>query len=122
MSPLQLHLDGKDGKKSFEYFVTSKAVTDQKRGMLSHHAGVDVQDIFETLTETGDDYDTAIAKLDEYSAPQVNVIFERHSLRQMSQNEDETVDRIVMKLKQKASTGTCEFGDTTELMRLSGTK
>ena len=38
----------------------------QKRALLLYQAGKATQAIFETLPETGDDYATAQAKLDEY--------------------------------------------------------
>ena len=37
----------------------------RKRALLLHYAGEDVNDIFETLTDTGDDYETAVTKLTE---------------------------------------------------------
>ena len=70
--------------KSFEYFLVASNVTDKKRqrALLLHLAGPEVQEVFETLTETGDDYDTALAKLDAYFKPQKNIPFERHTFRQ----------------------------------------
>ena len=38
----------------------------RKRALLLHYAGNDVQDIFETLENTGDDFDTANKKLTEF--------------------------------------------------------
>ena len=38
----------------------------QKRALLLYQAGETTQEIFKTLPETGEDYATAIAKLDEY--------------------------------------------------------
>jgi len=39
-------------KKAFQFYVDGKGVqnNDQKRALLLHSAGMDVQDIFETLT------------------------------------------------------------------------
>ena len=44
----------------------------RQRALLLHYAGEDVNDIFETLTDTGDDYATAVGKLKDYFAPQMN--------------------------------------------------
>ena len=57
----------------------------QKRAVLLHLAGVEVQTIFETLSDTGTDYDTALAKLNEYFEPKKNIPFERHAFRQATQ-------------------------------------
>jgi transposase InsO family protein len=100
-------------KRAFELFVASKAITDttQKRALLLHCAGMDVQDIFYTLSETGDEtnYAKAMEKLSEYFQPKANVPFERHQFRQMKQENGETVEQFVTRLKDKANT--CEFGD-----------
>ena len=42
----------------------------RQRALLLHYAGEDVNDIFETLTDTGDDYATAVGKLKDNFAPQ----------------------------------------------------
>lgn len=54
--------------KSLDYYLRASGVTDQKqkRAVLLHLAGPDVQEIFETLPNTGDDYKTALEKLNEY--------------------------------------------------------
>ncbi|CAC5363672.1 unnamed protein product [Mytilus coruscus] len=41
----------------------------RQRALLLHYAGEEVNDIFDTLQETGADYDTALTKLTEYFAP-----------------------------------------------------
>ena len=52
-------------------------VTDdkQKRAPL-YQADLETQEIFETLTGTGDDYKTAQEKLDAYFSPKKNVDYE----------------------------------------------
>lgn len=77
-------------KRSFEFFLVAKGVEKdpQRKALLLHCAGSDVQDIYHTLTDPGpvgeDDkeYDKAMRTLDHYFAPQVNVPFERHQFRQ----------------------------------------
>ena len=56
----------------FELFVVVSGVTDtpQKRALLLHCAGPDVQEIFETLSDTGINCDTAKLKLDVHFKPE----------------------------------------------------
>ena len=102
--------------RSFKFFVTAKVVDSakQKCALLLHCAGSVVQDIFETLTDTGndEDYNTALDALDGYFKPSVNTPYERHLLRQMTQNQGETIDQFSTKLKQQAKH--CNFGDTSD--------
>ena len=67
--------------KTFEYFLVASNVTDKKRqrALLLHLAGPEVQEVFETLTETGDDYDTALAKLDAISDLRRKAKMKQHS-------------------------------------------
>ena len=55
-------------KKSFEYFLLASGINDEKRkrALLSHLIGADTQEIFETFSNTGEDYETAMVKLDDY--------------------------------------------------------
>ena len=76
---------------------------------------MEVQDIFETLTDPGvpagtedDVYKAALRTLDAYFTPQVNVPYERHIFRQTKQEESETVDQFVVRLSNQAAN--CEFG------------
>ena len=67
------------------------------------------QDIFDSLLETGndDDYETAIAKLDEYFSPNKNVDYEIFQFRQAKQNIGETTDQFATRLRRLAIH--CEF-------------
>ena len=60
--------------RSFELFATRKGVknVDQKKALLLHTAGLNVQDIYFTLTEEGgsDSYQKAKATLNKYFKPQ----------------------------------------------------
>ena len=102
--------------RSFKFFLTAKGIENgkQKRALLLHCAGSDVQDIFETLTGTGDDenYDAALKALNEYFKPSVNIPYERHQMRQMGQFPGESIDQFCTRLKQKAKL--CDFGDTAD--------
>ena len=57
--------------KWFETYIVATNITDdkQKRAMLLYQAGPDTQDIFETLEDTGEDYNTAKTKFAEYFSP-----------------------------------------------------
>jgi len=70
---------------------------------------MDVQDIFETLTDPGapgggteNEYLGALRMLDAYFLPQVNVPYKRHVFRQMKQEDHETVDQFVVRLSNPA--------------------
>lgn len=109
--PSSISQNWKRWKRAFGLFITGKAVTDaqQKRALLLYCGGLDMQDIFFTLSDTGDEdnYDQALQKLDDYFSPQENVPFERHQFRQMTQGDNETVDQFVTRLREKADT--CAF-------------
>ena len=83
----------------------------RKRALLLHYAGPDVDEIFDTLPNTGEDndYDTAVAKLHEYFSPQVNTTYEVYNFRQAKQKEGELLDSYHTRLRQLAKT--CEFND-----------
>ncbi|KAL9988936.1 hypothetical protein ACROYT_G003432 [Oculina patagonica] len=103
-------------RKAFQFYV-DRGITEaaRKKALLLHCAGMEVQDIFETLTDPGapegeDDnvYKAALRTFDAYFTPQVNVPYERHMFRQMKQEENETVDQFVVRLSNQAAN--CEFG------------
>ena len=100
--------------RGFSYYLGAAGITQgaQKKSLLLHIAGPDVQELFDTLTvaapsETEDVFDVALAALTKYFAPKANVAFERHVLRQTAQGPDESVDDFCTRLKGLAST--CEF-------------
>ena len=110
-------------KKSFEFFVDGKGVTSvkQKRALLLHCAGTDVQEIFETLPtiEAGEElneYEAAVKMLDEHFLPKANIPYDRHVFRQMKQESSESVDQFVIRLTHQAEN--CNFGSQqTEQIR-----
>ena len=63
-------------KKSLEYFLLASGINDEKtkRALLLHLIGADTQEIFETFSNTGEDYKSAMVKLDEYFDHKKNVI------------------------------------------------
>ena len=92
-------------KIAFKLFAVGKGIKDptQKRALMLHMAGMEVQDIFDTLADTGEpkDYD----KADAYFCPAVNILFEKRMFKQI---KDETVDQLIARLQK---TLTCNYGD-----------
>ena len=66
----------------------------QRRALLLHCAGLDVQDIFDVLPNTGGakDYQKAEDALTAHFVTQINIPYEQHLFREMVQKENETVD------------------------------
>ena len=77
--------------KSFAIFADATGCKNdkQKRQLLLHTAGSEIQDIFHTLTDTGTDYKTAADKLNEYFAPRKNTSYNHHIFRQEKQKDGE---------------------------------
>ena len=81
------------------YFIEAKGVKNevQKKALLLHTAGMEVQELFETLIDPGpaEGEDNA---LDAYFATKINEPYERHVFKNMAQEEGETVDKFIAKL------------------------
>lgn len=104
----------KKWKKQFEYYIVASGITQaaQKRALLLHVAGPRLQDIFETLSETGNSYEQAIEKLDEYLLPKMNVTHARRMFAECDHKEGESMASYVTRLREMAAN--CEYGDLTE--------
>ena len=113
----------KKWKRSFTYYADGNGISDEtrKKNLLLHLAGLEVQDIFDTLPEpppvpADDDargvFDTAILKLDAYFAYEPNYALEKHNFRLMSQLSSETVAQFAHRLKQQAKL--CNFTTAAE--------
>ena len=84
--PSSLSQRWKSWTKRFQTYVTALNIKDdkQKRALLLNQAGEATQEIFETLEETGEDYKTAKAKLDEYLRTLITRYFsfaKRHNIQ-----------------------------------------
>ena len=92
--PMSLSQRWKTWKRRFETYLVAINVTDakKKRALLLYQAGEETQEIFDTLIDTGEDYDTAIEKLDEYFSQKKNLEYEIFQFRPAKQNIDETTD------------------------------
>ena len=103
--------------KAFEYYIAASGITDKKqqRAVLLHLAGPEVQHIFETLEDTGNDLDTAITKLTAYFQPQKNIPFERHNFRQTTQLQGETIEQYAIRLKHQVKF--CDYNNPADMIR-----
>ena len=101
----------KTWKRRFEVYVTAMNITNdkQKRAVLLYQVGQATQEIFDTLPDTCNDFDTAMTKLDSYFPPKKNVDYEIFKFRTTVQNSGETTDQYATRLRKLASN--CEFPD-----------
>ena len=88
----------------FENFLVALDIKDdtRKRAMLLHYAGDGVQDIFDTLSDTGEakNYKCARDKLSEYFSPKINIAYETYKFRLAQQLAGETLDSYHVRLQQ----------------------
>ena len=84
-----------------ENLLVGLDITDdkRKRALLLHYAGEDVNEIFDTLADTGTDYATALTKLDGYFGPKKSTEFEIYKFRQAKQEVNETIDAYHTRLR-----------------------
>ena len=114
-----VHLDGSVGPRwkkwlaRFERLLIVTNITEAKhqRALLLHYAGPAVDEIFDTLPDTGEakDYKKAIDALNAYFIPQVNTAFEEYNFREAKQQNGETIDAYHTRLRQLAQT--CDFNN-----------
>ena len=104
-------------KRCFETYAAALNVTDgkRKRAILLYQVGEATQSIFDTLSDTGEDYDGAITKLDAYFNPKKNVDFEIFKFRTATQQNSETIDQYTTRLRKLAQT--CEFTDVNRELK-----
>ena len=91
----------------------------QKKALLLHTAGIEVQELYETLTDPGPgagveedaatEFEKTLRTLNAYFATKRNEPYERHVFRNMAQQEGETVDQFIAKLRKQAQN--CNFTD-----------
>ena len=107
-------------KRSFDLYIAGQDIDDatRKHSLLLHYAGMNVQDLFETLTEPAqpeDRYAKTIAMLDGQIKVAKNTPFERHVFRQMCPEANEPIDKFVARLRQQARL--CEYSDLDDQLR-----
>ena len=100
--------------KQFEIYSVASGINNdvQKCAVLLHCAGEEVQEIFETMADTGDTYKGAVDALTAHFTPQKNIPYLRHVFRQEKQKDSETVSQFVTRLRRLAAP--CEYGDHIE--------
>jgi hypothetical protein len=93
----------------FKNYMVAIDIKDKarKRALFLHTPGFKVQDILDTLEDTGDDFETAAGKLSEYFQPKKNNLYNIYQFRQIQQEQDEICDDYCTRLKQAAKL--CEF-------------
>ena len=113
--PISTSQRWKTWKCRFETNLVALNIKDtiQKRALLLYQAGEITHDIFDTLLETGndDDYETAIAKLDEYFSPKKNVDYKIFQFRQAKQNIGKTTNQFATRLRRFAAHCECHNVD-----------
>ena len=112
--PSSLSQRWKAWKKHFQTYLTAMNITNdkQKKALLLYQASEATQEIFEMLPDTGEDYETAQAKLDGYFSPKKNIDYKIFQFRQAVQEPGETIDQFVTRLRKLAAT--CDFHDVSK--------
>ncbi|XP_053384619.1 uncharacterized protein K02A2.6-like [Mercenaria mercenaria] len=97
--------------KRFEYYLSASGITkdEQKKALLLHLGGEEIQDIYETMTCDRTTYQNTVDALTRYFNPKKNIAYERHIFRQASQEQHETIDNFIIRLKKLAVT--CDYPD-----------
>ena len=84
--------------KRFNNLMAAMDVKEEsrKRALLLHYSGEEVNDLFDTLPDTGEDndYKGACEALTRYFTPKKNVSFEIFKFRNLKQESHETVDEF----------------------------
>ena len=71
-------------KKGFELYIIASGIENgaQKRALILHCAGEDIQEIVETFNDPVDTYERLVQALDNYFLPKQDKRYERHIFRQ----------------------------------------
>ena len=76
--------------------------------MLLYYGGAKLADIYYTLAfEDDQKYEHVKEKLDAHFEPKVNLTFETYNFRQLSQEEDKSIDKFLTRLGEVANR--CDF-------------
>ena len=83
-----------------------------KKALLLHTAGIEVQELYETLTDPGPteefeedtatDFEETVRILNAYFVTKLNEPYERHMFRSIAQRERETVSHFIARLRKQA--------------------
>ena len=96
-----------------------------KKGLLLHGAGTEVQELFETLQDSGpladagedkaDEYQKALRTLDAHFSAQLNEQYERRVFRNLKQKEGDPVDQFITRLRRQAEN--CNWDNADDPIR-----
>ena len=103
-------------KASFESYVIASGVTNdrQKRALLLHMGGGQIQKLFQTLPDTGDEngYAKCVQALNKYFEIRKNVPKERQKFLSISPEGVETINNVIIRLKKTVEY--CEYREEEE--------
>ena len=71
----------------------------QKGAVLLHLIGPAGHEIFDTLCDSGDNYETEIASFHSYFMPEMNLMYESYNFLRTKQNSAETTNTYVTALR-----------------------
>ena len=109
-------------RKAFTYSIDARGVKEsrQQKVLLLHTAGMDFQNIFETLTDPShpertspdphNEFQKAVRTLDSHFVPKINAPYERHLFHRVEPKDSETVEQYVARLRAEGKL--CEYGDS----------
>ena len=97
-------------KKRFQYyvFVAGLSYKKQKRAVLQHLVGPAGHEIFDTLSNIGDNCKSSTTSLDSYFMPKKNLIYKCYNFLSTRQNSAEIIDAYLMHLQ--LLTKSCDYG------------
>lgn len=109
VNPANTGLRWRKWLRRFQNLLTSLGETDPvvKRGLLLTYVEETTNDIFDSLANTGTDYQSAVTKLTERFDPATNKDMEIYEFRQITQVAGESLNEFYRRLKEKSST--CQF-------------
>ena len=111
--PTSLSVRWQKWLKQFKSAMTAFDITSDTRlrASLLHFGGDDIQDIFETLPDTGDDtdYSKAVEALSKYFTPKKNIYYETLLFHATRQEQKETIQDFATRLRRLATK--CDFHD-----------
>ena len=105
-----LHQRWERWREQFTIYTTAAGISNdgQKRAVLLHMAGPEIQDIVKTLPEVGDTCEELTTKLNTYFSVKKNITKERLTFMAMTPDSHENITTFTARLKTKAKN--CEFG------------
>ena len=104
-------------KKGFTNLMTALGIQNpqQKKAILVYYAGEEFGRTLDNLPGVGDTCDSALAAFDTYVKPHSNAEFLIYQFRKATQDENETMDKFHMRLRQLSQD--CGFTDTDKEIR-----